>query len=162
MFLFHLIMVVKNDGYFGDSFIFNFYVLRIVDDKLPFSFLWRNCTEKSPKFPVSYQQNSHKARKTSNENFILTGDIRRLFFGLRIHLWKETKALLPWWAIFEWCWFIVFPQDVWFRERGEGEWETGQMAALPLVPRETGLLHMFVGRNKMEIQPVRCVSSWVS
>lgn len=76
----------KNDGYYGDSFIFNFYVLRLVDDKLSFSFLWRNCTEKSPKFPVTYQQNSYKAGKMSNENSIWTGDISRLFFGLRVHL----------------------------------------------------------------------------
>lgn len=110
MFLFHLIIVVKNDGYYGDSFIFNFYVLRLVDDKLSFSFLWRNCTEKSPKFPVSYQQNSYKAGKTSNENSIWMGDISRLFFGLRVHLWKETERVLLWWAVFNGARLLFSPK----------------------------------------------------
>lgn len=71
MFLFHLIIVVKMMNILVTVSFLIFNVLRLMGDKLFFFFLWRNCTEKAPKFPVSYQQYSNKAGKMSNENLTL-------------------------------------------------------------------------------------------
>lgn len=119
-------------------------VLRTIDDKPPFSFPRRNAQRSLPNFLSPISKLPAKQGKWVMKNSLWEA-VSRFSSGLRIRLWKGTSEALLWGAIFTWCPLIVFPKMHGFhgvvRVRE-------QVAALPLVPRESGRSYMFVYRKQ--------------